>query len=402
MEGDAHRQARVEREATVGKRRLEAQLAMESPTHRVKRELKERIAREVSATATRETELEQAQRATVTKQMADTEVAAKAKTAAAEAAFAARITAARQAATETKNLQGRPVHINTIRTLKTDLAEAASHGGSIAGAIIREGELGKSGPTNAPRQSHTLIIIVFTLFILGLIAGGGTLAYRKWLANSTSSIINSATSTGAAINSNTLSIIPSDRRADFEVTDQNLPTLLTKVHTEKSQGGTTGTITELVFLKNNTRLTLSAWKTLFNLPFPDNLTRGLDPTFMFGFYHDSVGSTPVIILKTKSASQSFADFLAWENNLPFVWDALIGKPPIEAQNIATTTPIFRDQVLQNLDLRLLEGVDVPQSALYGFLDPNTIILTQTRTAFLEILNRFRPGRVFSHPRMILK
>lgn len=393
MEGDEHRKAREDRERLIGKRRVDARLAMESPTHRAKREIGERALRDVVAASTAQIEAERARREAAEKTAADSKARAAAEEAAVEAGRAARIKAARQAAGEIEDLKGRPAHLSAIRTLKTDMAEAVNRGGSIAGAVIREGELRGGRPAAAAgRQSRGKLAAVLILLGLGVAAAGGTIVYRKWVADSPAADGGSgaASTTPSSVKP---SLIPSDRRIDIETNDQTLPILVAQVRASSAEEKTIGTIDELIFSKNGIRLSFRDWQTVFNLPFSDGLIRGLEPDFMFGFYHGLTGNVPLIILKTKSASQSYSQLLVWENSLPIVWDALLGKPPVTPplpeSGEAGAAPRFHDRIIQNLDTRVLEGVGVSQPALYGLLDSNTIVFTQTREAFLEILTRFR-------------
>lgn len=397
MEGDERRAARLRREQAIGRRRIDARLAMESPTHRARREVRERAKRESTDAAMAQVAAERASRAAAERLVAENEGRTKAQAAAEQAARMTRVSNALQAAAEIKTMEGKPIHLSAIRTLKTDMAAVVGQGGSIAGAIIRAGELntGRLGPP-APR-SQAMLTTILILLLLGAIAAGGTLFYQKWRASSATPVTENGLTTTTP-NPGQVSIIVTDSHIDINVTDQNTIVLLGEIREQRASSATIGTIDELVFSKNVAPLAFRAWRILLALPFPDDLTRIVEPTFMFGFYRAATSSIPFIILKTKSAEKSYTQLLAWEKNLPTVWDILIGKPPADLSPLksstgtATIAPRFRDQLIQNLDTRILDGPGVAQPALYGFLDSDTIILTQTRAAFLEILTRFRAAR----------
>ena len=387
MEGDERRVARLRREQSISKRRIDARLAMESPTHRAKREARERAEREVTGAAEVKAEADRARREATARAAAETKAKEEARATAVRTELTAHVQAARQATAEINTLKDRPTHLSAIRTLKTDLAEAVSRGGSVAGAIIQEQERGTNRASAPARRSHTLLTIILILIFLGALAVGGTLAYRQWIATSPAPIVGAIP---AVIKP---AFIRPDRQTTIETINQTAPALFGKIREASAASQTPGTIDEIIFSKNNTPLTFRAWQTLLSLPFPDGLLRNTEAPFMFGRYRGETSNAPFILLKTKATGQSYAQLLLWEKNLPTVWDTLIGKPPAfpptTATSTATTTPSFHDQVIQNLDTRVLEGPSVTQPALYGLLDSNTIILTQTRAAFLEILTRLR-------------
>jgi len=395
MEGDERRQTRIGREQTISKRRIDARLAMESSAHRARREVLERAIRESIETVTAKEKAEQETRAQAARLVIEAETRAQTQVAREQAEKTARVNSARQANAKIKTLKTIPTHLSTIRTLKTDMATAVSQGGSIASAIIRTEEI-NAGRFNPPAKSHAMFTTVLILLLLGTLAIGGTFYYQKWGLNLPWSITGTTTSTTTS--SSKKSLITVENRIDINVVGQTTPVLLGKIREQGTSSATAGTIEELVFLKNVTSLNFRAWKILLALPFPDDLTRIIEPNFMFGLYYGATSSIPFIILKTKSTEQSYGQLLAWEKNLPTVWDILIGKPiatsstPENTIRSAGVLPHFRDQIIQNLDTRILDGAGVIQPALYGFLDPNTIILTQTRAAFLEILTRFRRGQ----------
>ena len=194
LAGDEHRAARAAREELIGKRRAEARLAMESPAHRARREAKERAVRETATIAAAASAAVNASRAAAAKLTADAATRTAGQAAAKQANETSRMKAVREATAEIKDLRGRPTRLSAIRTLKTDMAEAANRGGSIAGAIIRGGDLETNQISFPPRRSHAMFTIILILIFLGIMAGGGTLIYQKWLANLSVPICSNASS----------------------------------------------------------------------------------------------------------------------------------------------------------------------------------------------------------------
>lgn len=394
MEGEERRAKRAVEIEAMGSRRAEAAKAMESPAHRARREARERAVREatqsVEAKAVAERAVADASAQATTEAIAREEALANAK----QVSDTTRVNVARQATAEISNLKNIPTHLSSIRTLKTDMAEAVNQGGSMAGALMAQGGQNTIGSRAPAHRSRALTKTIFVLILLGALAVGGTLAYKKWLAvlppNSQG---GTASTTPITVRS---SLVFAENKTDLDIVDKDIPTLITKIRELRANNQTPQTIGEITFRRGGTPLIFRLWQAHLELPFTDNLTRMIEPTFMFGFYRSATHSEPFIILKTKTPDQIFPQLITWEKSLPLVWDKIIGKPPVAPVNInasstAIINPRFQDQVIQNLDTRILEGEGVAQPAMYGFLDPQTIILTQTRATFTEILTRFRKG-----------
>ncbi len=395
MEGEGRRLARAKEEVAHQARRAEAAKAMESPAHRARREARERAEREVTQSVAAKASAERVATEASTRIANELRAKVVAVEEARRAGDAARVDVARQATAEINNLKNIPTHLSAIRTLKTDMAEAVGQGASVAGAMIAQGGLNTIGSSGPVRRSHALAKIIFVLILLGAMAVGGTLAYQKWLAVSPpTSPSGTATTTPPTTRP---SLVFAENKTDLDVVGPDTPRLIAKIREISLKNQTPQTIEEIIFFRGAVPLTFRLWPTPLDLPFTDNLTRLIEPSFMFGFYRTAEKPEPFIIIKTKTPDQAYSQLLAWEKNLPLVWDKLIGKPPtpLITPNASSTTiinPRFQDQVIQNLDTRILEGEGVAQPAMYGFLDPQTIILTQTRTTFLEILARFRKGQ----------
>lgn len=267
----------------------------------------------------------------------------------------------------------------------------------MASAMIAQSGQNMIGSSAPARRSHALRTTIIVLILLGAMAIGGTLAYRQWVAVSppdSSTGSGQATTTPATLRP---SLIFTESQATLDVIDKDLTTLITKIREQGATNQTRQTINQIIFLRGGSPLIFRLWQDLLELPFPDGLTRIIEPNFMFGFYHSGGGQEPFLIIQTKSPEQAYVQLLAWEKNLPFVWDKLIGKPPAQvlpptgSSTTEITISTFHAQLIQNLDTRVLEGPGVNQPALYGFLDPQTIILTQSRATFTEVLTRFRKG-----------
>ena len=388
MEGDERLAARLKRNQATGKRRIDAQRAMESPTHRARREARERAIRESTGLAEAEATAERATRDQTDKLAAEAKAKTEQLARQQQAEELARVNSSRQATAEIGKLKNIPTHLSSIRTLKTDMGEAVKQGGSLAGIIVQKGQsiVNQTAVANQ-RPTHNLLSIILILFFLGAIAGGGALLYRQWQINSPATTPGTATSTSNL--TKPVSFILTDQQKTVDTTGKTVDVLLGEIRRASASGLITGEIDELTFSKNGVALGFRAWQTLLELYLPDGLIKNAEPIFMFGFYHDQTRRVPFIILKVKSAERTYSELLAWEDKLPTVWNALTGKPPASA---TTTAPTFHDQLIQNLNTRLIEEASVPQPALYGLLDANTVVLTQTRAAFLEILTRFRARR----------
>jgi hypothetical protein len=119
------------------------------------------------------------------------------------------------------------------------------------------------------------------------------------------------------------------------------------------------------------------------LPAPAILLRNLESAgSLAGIVNAGGASSPFFILSVDSYADTFAGMLAWEPSMGHDLGALY--PPYAA----TGTPAaFTDEVLLNHDVRALVDGAGRTILLYGYFDPNTLLIARDEPALALILDR---------------
>ncbi len=126
---------------------------------------------------------------------------------------------------------------------------------------------------------------------------------------------------------------------------------------------------------------------------PSSLARSIEGEYMLGFYAKG-GS--FLILKPTFFENAFAGMLAWEPYMaedlsPFFTNAT------DSVFLPTrkTTPggPFKDLIIKNKDTRVLYDSKGDITLVYSFTDRNTLVIAESKKAFVEILKRLTSKKV---------
>ncbi len=136
---------------------------------------------------------------------------------------------------------------------------------------------------------------------------------------------------------------------------------------------------------------------------PGILLRNLNATGdMAGVVNTSSGQSPFFILSVDSYSSTFSGMLSWEPTMQSDLGALFPLYPAPAEATtsaskaatATATPSsknqtggFRDEVVNNHDVRVYRDAAGRSILLYGYWDQATLVIARDPAAFAEILGR---------------
>ncbi len=122
---------------------------------------------------------------------------------------------------------------------------------------------------------------------------------------------------------------------------------------------------------------------------PGNLFRSIQNDYIVGYYQNSSGNEPVLILKSDSYANAFPGMLQWEPNISNDLGSLFNLPTDSATSSART---FVDRIIDNRDARVLLEDGGNPTFIYSFIDPATIIFVKSQNAFDEILSRYLANR----------
>ena len=116
---------------------------------------------------------------------------------------------------------------------------------------------------------------------------------------------------------------------------------------------------------------------------PSSLVRSLGKEYMIGIYSSDTNE-PFIILTTKDFASSFSGMLKWEKKMGVDFGKLFSLP----EYTDSITPDFKDEALQNKDLRILQDVNSKTVLLYSFIDKNTLVITTNENIFSAVVSKY--------------
>lgn len=122
---------------------------------------------------------------------------------------------------------------------------------------------------------------------------------------------------------------------------------------------------------------------------PASFLQTLGNDYIVGI-HTLDTNIPFILLTTQSYGHAFSGMLEWEKNieenlLPFFSpNSEFIKPAI-----AAGSNIFKDEIINNLDVRILRDTDGVTRVIYAFVDRSTILITTDVRTLKELSSRAR-------------
>lgn len=127
-----------------------------------------------------------------------------------------------------------------------------------------------------------------------------------------------------------------------------------------------------------------------NLGLPADFVHFLEPKFMTAVY-DAPGQNQshIFIFTTRSFEHTF-DILLREGSL--ITHALFGKLAPPENTFAIRFQPFEDQIINNLDTRVIKNSAGEVIALYAFLDRKTLVFTESPEAFFKVQSAYERGK----------
>lgn len=144
------------------------------------------------------------------------------------------------------------------------------------------------------------------------------------------------------------------------------------------------------------------------LPFPQIVARNIADEASIGMIRAKGEIRPFFILRVSSYERTFAGMLSWErtikDDLASFYPAFT-RAPIEVVSAATSTatstkpvatsspaqPVFierfRDDIVDNHDVRVLRDEENNTLMVYGYRDKTTLVIARSEEAFREVVRR---------------
>lgn len=143
-----------------------------------------------------------------------------------------------------------------------------------------------------------------------------------------------------------------------------------------------------------------------NLGAPDILLRNIDQRSTVGVLNAAGETRAFFVMRVDSYERTYAGMLSWEATIlrnlsdlypeypddepsDFSFDTATSTASSSAAILPETpfTGTFRDEVLQNHDVRVVRDAEGRSILLYGYRDKNTLIITRNEAAYLELVRR---------------
>ena len=386
MEDSLHREKR-EREATEqAKRQHEAELAMEGYEHKIKRELQEKATREAELVKKMEAERQETERLASEKAQQLKEQADKATEAERERQEEARYEELKKNEELINKIkQKETLDIPTVRTIKSDVVQ------SVASSKVQISELAKPGQGREMvfdwkrnrSEKNYLLIILSSLLILTVVIGISFILLSKRTAYENRPEL-----------SVTSSLIFADFHKSINVYDRAPETVIQLIKNEKNLLADSSKADSLFNLylisasplvsdydNNQKPLNFSGFLKATGLSLPDELKRSLTEDYMLGTYKAVPGSA-FIVLKIKSYDLARGTLLKTENaTISTLFAPLLNKPVGKA----LLENKFRDQIIKNVDTRVLTTDSGEVATIYTFADRQTLIIASDEATFTKVL-----------------
>lgn len=275
----------------------------------------------------------------------------------------------------TEELKSTGGHLNPLRTIKTDMAKAVREEGlSLSKIANLSAEKSRRQSLPGEREPTKWWVALSALLVL---AGGGGLLFRWW--QESHPLPPPAAGSTAAPPS--LTLFTADRELALDVTGLAAGNEAREVlNTVAEQGEKENGLTNIYFYQGSQTLGFSRLRQLLDLSVPDNLTRYLRDSFMFGFYDNGELRSRFLLLQTSFFDQTWAAMLEWERYLPTDLAPLLET---EAQKQV----VWSDRIIRNKDVRVASDSAGSALLVYGFLDERDILVARDENTFIKVFER---------------
>lgn len=119
---------------------------------------------------------------------------------------------------------------------------------------------------------------------------------------------------------------------------------------------------------------------------PTDFIHFLKPDFLAGAYSGGDKTlSNFYIFSTRSFEHTFASLIKNDREITF---ALFSKLMSASQIDSLQTEQFVDEVISNIDVRLLKNTEGDIVLIYAFLDQETLVLTENKESFIKIVNSY--------------
>ena len=285
--------------------------------------------------------------------------------------------------------------IQSLHTMKNDLQDVVRERKiSLVQAASMEQDRRAKDPVPdfaraaAPKR-HIGVMITATLLLIAL---GGVAIYAVY------SFVQGGT---AAQDPATSGILFAEKQLTLPISGTSPNTLKQTLGNALTQGGALGTIVEIIPTVQSTstagqsRATLSQFFAAIGAQPPADLMRALSDQFFFGIHMATDGPGTLFIIPVLSYDHAFAGMLTWESSMDSDLSPLFKQVPSLTPAPGGGLPgarVFKDMVMRNYDMRVLQDDAGSTVLYYSFPTPNLLIIAASTYTFPEVLSRLQAAR----------
>lgn len=285
--------------------------------------------------------------------------------------------------------------VQRFRTINTDAADTAQkQNTTVEDIVLAEQRRQATKPRDPVDSKQSLILLILSIL---LVLGGALAIGIFYLVR-----IKQNTPIQIAIDPNQVMITEGVQSVSLNTNDS----LLSAFAQTTIQPPRTGSeVVKINFLigTSTTPIVGPIFASMLSNNIPAWLARAFNDNYLAGIYETQGTWRPFIIFKVASYENAYAGMLKWETTLPSDFNTLITplrQRPTETAafastttKISTSTPIlaplvgFRDEIIKNKDVRVLEDASGRKLLLYSFPDRQTLVIAFGQPVFEEILAR---------------
>ncbi|MCC2630914.1 MAG: protein of unknown function with transrane region [Candidatus Paceibacter sp.] len=285
--------------------------------------------------------------------------------------------------------------IQQFRTIQTDVADAAKQKHTTVSEIYE-----KQAKTDAIRRPAVIEDPKRSFFLLGLsgiLIAGGLIALGGFY------LIKTRPGTTPTVVVDVKNIVTTEGVKKFQLSDsQSLMDMI--VAAKKDAPGTSNEIVKLVVSDTGTdQIDAEQFLTALSPSAPSWLARSFDPSvYLAGLHNGTNGWQVVLMFKYTSFENAYGGMLKWEETIADEWQPLFNSRQVNAaasigsSSPQTSAPViptrFKDVVIKNKDVRVLEDSLGRRLILYSFVDPNVVVISTDQATLEEAFARLTTSK----------
>ena len=280
-----------------------------------------------------------------------------------------------------------------MRTYRSDAQRAVTdHNITLTTVVMKEEEKRRAESEKVVASGSRTNMFAVVLALILLIGGAGIFGYFFFLREKPNT-------PGQVPSQTTLPepLLFSDTQTILDVTGLEARSIRFRLDTIIDENLRIGTLKNVVLTETRPfgsadRITLVNAEDVFGkfgLTVPERLPRLFNPQFMLGI-HSFKRNSAFMMFNFENYQAVFSELLSWEKTMPSeVYSLLAGEnPPADIK-----TAVWEDEVIQNIDTRVLRNATGTPYILYSFLGTrNTLVLTTSVDTLNEVRTRVQTPR----------